>query len=106
MPDVTSVSLALPTLTAPSFVVVREAGEYVGGRVPGAVRMPMDRLPSGIELDPTGPVLVLCARESQRRGGRSPDGRDSRLGPIRRGGGHRSTPNAVTPTRPDHQLHT
>ena len=89
MPDVTSVSLALPTLTAPSVVVVRDAGEYIGGRVPGAVRMPMDRLPS-VEIDPPGPG-VGALRQSQRRGGRSPD-RDSRLGPIRQGGGHRSTP--------------
>jgi rhodanese-related sulfurtransferase len=45
-----------------TLVDVREAGEYAEGHVPGAVNIPMGRLPSRLdELDRTNPVHVICA---------------------------------------------
>lgn len=46
---------------------VREAGEYVGGHIPGARLVPMGQLPARVhELDKSAPVFVVCAS-----GGRS-----------------------------------
>jgi rhodanese-related sulfurtransferase len=43
-------------------VDVREAGEYLAGHVPGAVLIPMGRLPGRVaELDRHAPVYVVCA---------------------------------------------
>ena len=43
-------------------VDVREAGEYAGGHVPGAVLIPMGQLTSRLdELDRQAPVHLICA---------------------------------------------
>ncbi len=43
-------------------VDVREAGEYVGGHVPGAKLMPMGQLPGLLnELPKDQPIYVICA---------------------------------------------
>lgn len=53
--------------TGVNVIDVREPAEYVGGHVPGAVSIPMGRLPSRTsELDHSRPVYVICAS-----GGRS-----------------------------------
>jgi rhodanese-related sulfurtransferase len=53
--------------TGVNVIDVREPAEYVGGHVPGAVSIPMGRLPSRSgELDRSRPVYVICAS-----GGRS-----------------------------------
>lgn len=46
-----------------AFVIdVREAGEYLGGHVPGARLVPMGQLPSRLqELPKDRPVYVICA---------------------------------------------
>ena len=53
--------------TGVNVIDVREPAEYVGGHVPGAMSIPMGRLPSRTrELDASRPVYVICAS-----GGRS-----------------------------------
>ncbi|MGD8151217.1 rhodanese-like domain-containing protein [Ornithinimicrobium sp. Y1694] len=53
--------------TGVNVIDVREPAKYVGGHVPGAVSIPMGRLPSRTsELDRSRPVYVICAS-----GGRS-----------------------------------
>lgn len=43
-------------------VDVREPGEYAAGHVPGALSIPMGRLPQRAEeLDRSAPVHVICA---------------------------------------------
>jgi rhodanese-related sulfurtransferase len=43
-------------------VDVREAGEYVGGHVPGAALVPMGQLPSHLtDLPKDKPVYLICA---------------------------------------------
>ena len=45
-----------------TLVDVREPREYAGGHVPGAVNIPMGRLPGRLgELDRSAPVYVICA---------------------------------------------
>ena len=43
-------------------VDVREPDEYVAGRVPGALSIPMGQLANRVgEIDRTSPVFVICA---------------------------------------------
>ena len=47
---------------------VRETGEYAAGRVPGAVSIPMGRLPSRLDdLSRLAPVHVICASGNRSR---------------------------------------
>ena len=45
---------------------VRETDEYIGGRVPGAISLPMSQLNELLDKLPAGPFDVICAA-----GGRS-----------------------------------
>ena len=61
-PEITVTQLADVLRTGGALVDVREAVEYVDGHVPGAVLMPMGRLPSRLDdLDKAEPVYVVCA---------------------------------------------
>ncbi|CAN5368730.1 hypothetical protein BH09ACT12_BH09ACT12_32380 [soil metagenome] len=45
-----------------SVIDVRETSEYAAGHVPGAINIPMGRLPSRlVELDRSTPVHLICA---------------------------------------------
>jgi rhodanese-related sulfurtransferase len=64
----TVAALAAAHSDGAAVIDVREPGEYVAGHVPGAVLMPMGRLPSRIaELDPSRPVFVICASGNRSR---------------------------------------
>lgn len=61
-PEVHVDQLATALLAGAMVIDVREAGEYVGGHIPGAVFMPMWQLPGRIdELVWAAPVYVVCA---------------------------------------------
>lgn len=61
-PEVDVEQLATALEDGATLVDVREANEYVGGHVPGAVLIPMGQLPSRVvELDTGAPVYVICA---------------------------------------------
>jgi rhodanese-related sulfurtransferase len=53
--------LATAPGTGATLVDVREVSEFAEGHVPGAVNIPMGRLPMRTsELSTTGPVYVIC----------------------------------------------
>ncbi|MET9315875.1 rhodanese-like domain-containing protein [Kribbella sp. NPDC003505] len=54
--------LATALRSTATVVDVREPREYADGHVPGAVNIPMGRLPGRIdEIDRSAPVYVVCA---------------------------------------------
>ena len=66
-------------------VDVREDAEVAGGRVPGAVHIPMNDVPTRVEELPTGvPVFVICQSGNRSRAGRRPPAREGHHGDQRR----------------------
>ncbi|MEN3124050.1 rhodanese-like domain-containing protein [Janibacter sp. LM] len=62
IPEIDIDQLAAALSDEAALIDVREASEYVAGRVPGATLMPMTRLTAHLgELDKTRPVYVVCA---------------------------------------------
>ena len=50
------------TNAAVQFVDVRELNEWIGGRMPGSMHIPLGDLAFRVgELDPARPVVVVCA---------------------------------------------
>jgi rhodanese-related sulfurtransferase len=62
MPEIDAGQLAAALQSRATVVDVREPREYADGHVPGAVNIPMGRLPGRIdEIDRSAPVYVVCA---------------------------------------------
>jgi len=67
IPEIDVVTLAARREEGAALIDVREADEYAGARVPGAVHIPLGEVVDRISEVPTeGTVYVICAR-----GGRS-----------------------------------
>jgi rhodanese-related sulfurtransferase len=61
-PEISTDELAAVLEQGATVVDVRETNEYVAGHVPGALHIPMGRLPSRVdELDMDAAVYVVCA---------------------------------------------
>jgi rhodanese-related sulfurtransferase len=68
MSECTIEELAVARADGATVIDVREAAEYVDGHVPGAVFVPMSRLPSHThELDKSRPVYLICASGNRSR---------------------------------------
>jgi rhodanese-related sulfurtransferase len=39
---------------------IRQAAEYAGGHLPGAVHLELGALPAALEAAPSGPTVVMC----------------------------------------------
>jgi rhodanese-related sulfurtransferase len=50
---------------------VRSPDEYASGHIAGALNVPIDRLPKGLDGLPDGPVITTCSMGG--RGGRAAD---------------------------------
>ena len=62
MREIDAGQLAAALRSGGSVVDVREPREYADGHVPGAVNIPMGRLPGRLdEIDRSAPVYVVCA---------------------------------------------
>ncbi len=62
MPEIDITQAAEARTRQVPLVDVREPDEYEEGHVPGAINIPVDRLPDRVdELDRSAPVHVICA---------------------------------------------
>lgn len=60
--EITTDQVAAALEAGACVVDVRESDEYAAGHVPGALSIPMGRLPSRLgELDRSSPVHLICA---------------------------------------------
>lgn len=66
LPEVDVAALAAARVGGAAVLDVRQPDEYEAGHVPGAVLVPLDRLPDELHRVPEGELYVIC-----KGGGRS-----------------------------------